>query len=340
MEGSVGGRLYSPHLQLSSFGKIERNGLVIFTVTLNPAVDKILFLGQFQKSRTNRLTRTLETIGGKGTHVFLNLKIMGVKSTALGIALGENGKKIVSMLGDCGDAVQILHYDLPGMESRTNYEIVEDSNHTCSMLTERGPILPRHITDDLLDQIRGLIKPGDMLILTGDASNVEDTSIYSRLTAAANALGARVFLDASGHYLKEGLDSRPFLIKPNIEELSFIAGRDLTTEADILAAMQALDEFNIPMIAMTRGWIGSIIKNGRDFFKVNPIKVRAVNEAGCGDAFLSAMIAGTEKNMSILETLKLAAAVAAAAAECESTVGFDPARAEELKKQAEVVKIR
>ena len=112
-----------------------------------------------------------------------------------------------------------------------------------------------------------------MLVLTGDASNVEDTAIYSRLTLVAKELGAKVFLDASGHYLKEGLKSSPFLIKPNFEELCFIAGRDLKTEAEIVAAMQSLDGFNIPMIAMTWGRNGAIVKNGRDFYRVNPIKV-------------------------------------------------------------------
>jgi 1-phosphofructokinase family hexose kinase len=313
---------------------------LIFTVTLNPAVDKILFLDEFQRSRTNRLTQTLETIGGKGTHVSINLKLQNVQSTALGIALGETGKKIVKILEGWGVEVQFLQYTLTGMESRTNYEIVENSGHICTMLTERGPILPASITDDLLKQIRGLVKAGDMLVLTGDASNVEDAAIYSKLTLVAKELGAKVFLDASGHYLKEGLNSSPFLIKPNFEELCFIAGRDLKTEADIVSAMQNLDGFNVPMIAMTWGGNGAIVKNGQDFYGVNPIKVETINEGGCGDAFLSAIIAGIEKNMSIEETLKAAATVAAAAAESEITAGFDPTRAAELKKLAVVTKIR
>jgi 1-phosphofructokinase family hexose kinase len=313
---------------------------LIFTVTLNPAVDKILFLDKFQRSRTNRLTQTVETIGGKGTHVSINLKLQDVQSTALGIALGENGKKIVKILQAWGIEVQFLQYDLPGMESRINYEIVENLEHVCTMVTERGPILPAIITDELLNQITGLVRAGDMLVLTGDASNVEDAAIYSRLTLAAKELGVKVFLDASGQYLKEGLKSSPFLIKPNFEELCFLAGRDLKTDAEIIAAMQGLDGFNIPMIAMTWGAKGAIVKNERDFYRVNSIKAEAVNEGGCGDAFLSAIIAGIEKNMSIEETLKAAAAVAAAAAESEITAGFDPGRAAELKKLAVVVKIQ
>ena len=313
---------------------------MIFTVTLNPAVDKILFLDAFQRSRTNRLAQTLETIGGKGTHVSINLKLQDVQSTALGIALGENGRKIVKMLEGWGVGAQFLQYDLPGMESRTNYEIVENSGPHCTMLTEKGPILPAYITDDLLRQIRGLVKAGDMLILTGDASNVEDAAIYSKLTLVAKELGVKVFLDASGHYLREGLNSSPFLIKPNFEELCFIAGRELKTQAEIIDVMQSLNEFDIPMIAMTWGGNGAIVKSGQDFYKLCPIKVEAINEGGCGDAFLSAVIAGIEKNMGIEETLKTAAAVAAATAEAESTVGFDPNRAAELKELAVVAKIK
>jgi 1-phosphofructokinase family hexose kinase len=312
---------------------------LIYTVTLNPAVDKILFLDEFLRSRTNRLTRTLETIGGKGTHVSINLRLMGVQSTALGISLGENGKKIEKMLADWDLQVKFLHYGLPGMESRTNYQVVENSGLISTMLAERGPILPTSLTDDLLRQIQGCITPGDMLVLTGDASNVEDTGIYSKMTRAAKELGAKVFLDASGHYLKEGLKSSPFLIKPNFEELCFIAGKDLKTDAEIVAAIQSLDGFNLPMIAMTWGGNGAIVKSDREFYRVKPIKVQAVNEGGCGDAFLAGIIAGLERGADIQETLKGAAAVAAAAAESESTVGFEPARAEELRNMAVVIKL-
>ena len=312
---------------------------MIYTVTLNPAVDKILFLDEFLRSRTNRLTRTLETIGGKGTHVSINLRLMGVQSTALGFSLGENGKKIEKMLADWDVQVKFLHYGLPGMESRTNYQVVENSGHISTMLAERGPILPTSLTDDLLRQIQGCITPGDMLVLTGDASNVEDTGIYSKLTRVAKELGAKVFLDASGHYLKEGLKSSPFLIKPNFEELCFIAGRDLKTDAEIVAAIQSLDGFNLPMIAMTWGGNGAIVKSEREFYRVKPINVQAVNEGGCGDAFLAGIIAGLERGADIQETLKGAAAVAAAAAESESTVGFEPARAQELGNMAVVIKL-
>ncbi len=236
---------------------------MIYTVTLNPAVDKILFLDEFQKCRTNRLNRTVETLGGKGTHVSINLKLLEVHSTALGITLGANGKKITSMLESWGVDVQFLHYEIPGMESRTNYEIVETNGSICSMLTERGPILPKQITDDLIAQIKRLLKKDDSIVLTGDASNIDDKGIYSKLTRIAKEIGAKVFLDASGPYLKEGLDSSPYLIKPNFEELCFIANRELDSEEEILSVLDGLDVYNIPLIVMTWSGKGAISQRWR-----------------------------------------------------------------------------
>lgn len=303
---------------------------MIFTVTLNPAVDKVLFLNEFIKCKTNRLDRVVETLGGKGTHVSINLKILGVQSTALGITLGENGKLITRMMERWGIDVRFLHYDLEGLESRTNYEIVEEFGHICSMVTEKGPILARFITNDLLDQLEQLIHPGDIVVLTGDASNVEDTSIYAKMSKVAKDHGAKVFLDASGPYLAEGLKSKPFLIKPNLEELGHITGRELSLETDIINALIGLSDYEIDIIAMTWSGKGAVIKYGKAIYRIDPIKVNVINEGGCGDAFLAAIIAGIVKDLTIEETLKSAAAVAGAAAESEITAGFDPTRAEGL----------
>ena len=312
---------------------------MIFTVTINPAIDKVLFLDEFLRSKTNRLNKVMEMIGGKGTHVSINLNIQGVKNTALGIVFGDNGEKIIKHLHAIGVEEKFLEYQIQGMESRINYEIVEENDHTCTMLNEKGPKLPKQVTDDLIQQIHDLVKDGDSLILTGDASNVEDTTIYSRITQDAKRRGVKVFLDASGDYLLQGLESCPFLIKPNIEELSFLANKELNSLTEIIAAIRELDRFNIPIIAMTWGRNGAVIKSMDELFFVHPIEVNAVNEAGCGDAFLSALVAGIQEGSPMIDTLMHASAISAATVESELTVGFEPDRVKELIKKAQVEKI-
>jgi 1-phosphofructokinase family hexose kinase len=311
---------------------------MIYTVTLNPAVDKIIFLDEFIRAKTGRIQKTLETLGGKGTHVSIDLKLLGIDNTALGITLGENGKKITKMMEEWGVNVRFLHYELPGLESRTNYEIIETLGSHCTMLSERGPMLSGKITNDLIEQIKELLNPDDILMLMGDASNVQDTAIYTELTHEAQRLGAKVVLDASGPYLVEGLKSKPYLIKPNFEELCFVAGRELKTERDVVEALESIED--IPVIAMTWSGNGAVVRFQDKVYRVYPVAVRAVNEAGCGDAFLSAIIAGLEKGEEIEETLKWATSIAGACVESEITTGFDLARAKQLKETAKVVRLK
>ena len=69
---------------------------MIHTLTLNPAIDRILYLSRFDKNITNRIQKTVDTIGGKGTHVSINLKILGKENTAFGISHGKSGQKVMN----------------------------------------------------------------------------------------------------------------------------------------------------------------------------------------------------------------------------------------------------
>jgi 1-phosphofructokinase family hexose kinase len=312
---------------------------LVYTVTLNPAVDKLLFVEEFIKTRTTRIKKTVETLGGKGTHVSINLKLLGHDSRALGVTLGENGKKVIKMLENWGVDVQFTHYDIEGMESRTNYMIIEEKGRLCTMVTERGPMLPVSFTEALEEKMTSLLCEGDILVLTGDASNVEDTQIYTKLTLSAKARGAKVFLDASGKYLADGLASKPYLIKPNLEELSFLTGKEIHDEAQIVSALQGLDGSGIEIIAMTWSGEGAVVKAGKEIYRVWPAKVNVANEIGCGDAFISGFIAALLEKRSMEDTLRYASAAGGAAAESEDTVGFDVARFNELKNQIKVKKL-
>lgn len=318
---------------------LERIHFLIYTVTLNPAIDKILFLDEFNRSRTARIKKVVESIGGKGTHVSIDLKLLGAESIALGITFGTNGRKVAELMRSQGIETRFLHYDLPGFETRTNYEVVEEANRSATMLTERGPLLPVKVTNDLVEQLSQTIKTGDLLVLTGDASNVDDQEIYAKLCMLAEKLGARIILDASGKYLEQGIRSNPWLIKPNYEELCTIAGRELATESEIIDALKSPTLSRIQVIAMTWSGNGSVVKNGDAVYRVYPVKINLMNEAGCGDAFLAALIYGISRSFAFEETLKLATSVSGAAAETELTVGFDPHRVEQLIREAKVEKL-
>ena len=93
---------------------------MIHTLTLNPAIDRILYLNELEKNVTNRVKKTTDTIGGKGTHVSINLKLLGQDNNAFGICHGENGRQVIQMLSDYGIDVRFNHYMEDNKETRTN----------------------------------------------------------------------------------------------------------------------------------------------------------------------------------------------------------------------------
>jgi fructose-1-phosphate kinase PfkB-like protein len=130
------------------------------------------------------------------------------------------------------------------------------------------------------------------------------------------------------------------MIKPNFEELCFLAGRELKDETDIVSALEDLGGSGIEVVAMTWSSKGAVVRSGGGIWRVYPAEVRAVNEAGCGDAFLSAIVAGLVRGDGLERTVKWAASVAGAAAESEITAGFDMERAAELMKTARAVRLK
>ena len=64
---------------------------MINTLTLNPAIDKILYVDRFVKNVTTRIIEQKETLGGKGTHVSLNLSFMGKAPGLLESVLAAQG---------------------------------------------------------------------------------------------------------------------------------------------------------------------------------------------------------------------------------------------------------
>lgn len=311
---------------------------MINTLTLNPAIDKVLYLDKLEKNITCRIQSTAEIIGGKGTHVSINLKLLGVNNRAFGICHGNTGKTIVDALNNYG--LDVCFVQKESLKSRTNYLLVENTND-CTVIAEKGVPLTTEDIMDVIARMQENIQYNDYLVLSGDASNCEDVSVYNTILDALIDKDLKVFLDTSGDTLKRCISSSPYLIKPNLDELSTLCGRQITSEAaDVVLAIDSLAVYQIEVIAVSLGSKGSIIKTADGIYKAIPPKVAVFNTVGCGDSFLAGLVYGIHNNLSTSDGIKLATAVSSATAESPYSVGFDLKRAQELIKNVDVIKIR
>lgn len=298
---------------------------MISTLTINTALDQLLFIEEFQKNNTNRIQKSAEVLGGKGTHVSLNLSELGARSRCFGVTRGGVGKRIQEILTARGNIDVHFLYKEEG-DSRRNFALIE-SNGTCTLVVEKGALVEREECMRLVDLIDEHIEPGDDLVLSGDASNTAMPFLYNVIMQRLSSKQIRFFLDTSSQNLIEGLRAKPFLVKPNLDELSQIVGKPVKSEAAILEAMNDILGYGVQVVAVSCGGEGSYVKTREETYRVFPLQVRVRNTIGCGDAYLSGLVYGFSQNKPLEQTLKLAAAVSAATAESELTVGFDLARA-------------
>ena len=75
---------------------------MIYTLTLNPSLDKSFYLPKILNDDINRLKEVCEDPGGKGINVAKAVKEFGGEVLAFGLVGGENGKRLKRLLSEKG----------------------------------------------------------------------------------------------------------------------------------------------------------------------------------------------------------------------------------------------
>lgn len=282
---------------------------MIYTVTLNPAVDKTIYLNHLQVDRVNRALEVLEDAGGKGINVSKMIKNLGGTSVAMGVASGNTGSFIRQQLEGLG----IPHRFTEGTgNTRTNLKLVDQAEGTYTDINEAGALLPETILAQVERELFSLLQREDILILAGSVPANVDKAIYARWIRKAKAAGAKVLLDAEGELLKNGVAAGPYLIKPNIHELESLFQKNFLTEEEMIQWGMALHTGGIPVIVISRGAEGCILICDHSTYRIPALPVEVRSTVGAGDAMVGGLAYGLSQGMSIQEAIILGVAASSA----------------------------
>lgn len=303
---------------------------MIYTVTLNPALDKTVEIANFSVNRVNRIGALRTDPGGKGINVSKVIYSLGGESTALGILAGNTGKMISQALINMGLRCDFSF--VPG-ETRTNLKIVDSLLQTNTDINEPGPEVPIRVLEDMLSDLAGRLLPGDIVVLSGSVPANAPKNLYRIWIESCRERGVRVFLDADGDLLEQGLQGKPYLVKPNREELSHLVGKQLDSLDVLVAAGQQLQAGGISWVVISLGEDGAVFLHEEKEYYAKGISVPVGSTVGAGDAMVAALALGCEQGLEDIQVIRLAMATSAANVMCSGSQPASKAEVERLLEQ-------
>ena len=296
---------------------------MIYTVTLNQALDYILRLPRLSSEDVNRADSAKLLCGGKGINVSMVLSGLEVPTRALGFVAGFTGRALEQMLQAQG--IQTDFVPLAAGNTRINVKIFADRQ---TDINAPGAQPAEAEVEALFHKLEGLMS-GDFLVLAGAVPSQMPGSIYEQICAKLQNKGVHIVVDTTGDALLAVLDYHPFLIKPNHHELGEIFGEDIRPddEEKIRFFAAKLQEKGARNVLVSRGKYGAtLLAEDGSTHSVGVVPGKPVNNVGCGDSMVAGFLAGYADSGDHKTALQWASAAGNASAFCEGVADGDTIR--------------
>jgi 1-phosphofructokinase len=263
---------------------------MIYTVTLNPAIDYVVHTKSLAVGQLNRLAQAHIYYGGKGINVSLVLREFGIPSTALGFVAGFTGAEIARGVESKG--IKTAFVQLAEGCSRINVKIMAEEE---TELNGAGP----EIDDAALREFYrtlDMVADGDTLVLAGSVPGSMPQDSYEKILEKTADRAVRTVVDTTGEGLLRVLKYRPFLIKPNRRELAALFGKEFLAREELPGYAARLQELGARNVLVSMDADGALLldENG-GVHRCLAAGGQAVNSVGAGDSMIGGFLAGLTK---------------------------------------------
>lgn len=289
---------------------------MIYTLTLNPAIDKAVYLDSLHIDAVNRVSYTKLNAGGKGINISRALRQMQVDSVAFAFTGGQDGAKLQELSQKDGVALACVETAAP---TRENVKIIDVLSRTFTDLNEAGGPVTLGETTELLDRLMSAVRPGDIVALSGSVPAGIPKKIYQDITNRCHALGVKVVADCDGEALSHCIAALPDVIKPNNFELSELLKRPLPDRDALIEGAQELVHLGIGAVLITLGGDGALSVSKEGVFHAAGIKVPVLSTVGAGDTFLAGYIKAMTLGENAARSLARAMSASTAKVQFEGT---------------------
>lgn len=273
----------------------------ILTLTVNPAVDRIVTVDRLVFEDRAYIESTTEAAGGRGINVSRVLSQFGTKSTAITTSGREVGRKFEQL-------IERDTFDKEIVKIRSNIRIniaISDRQGLSVKLNERGPKLNKPEQDRIYRAVENLLPTASWLMLCGSVPEGVDPHFYNRLLRSATEHKVETFLDTDGDALLHGLEGQPTIVKPNQSEAERLLNTTLITRSQQIDAVQRIKALGPQTVVLSLGSRGAIAATTSEgVLEVVPPQIHSLCPIGAGDAMSAAIVWALTKGESFGDALR------------------------------------
>lgn len=289
---------------------------MIYTLTLNPAIDYYMTMENFQLGALNSLEEGYTLPGGKGINVSKVLKNFSVESVALGFIGGFTGDYIIKHLKEYQ-----IENDFVTLNENTRINIKLKTKDSETEIAGISPKITVENIDELLKKFQQ-VKKEDIVILSGSVPSSVKTTIYADIIKLLPK-EVKIILDTRGVPFIEGLKANVYLTKPNNHELEEFFNRKLNNLDEIIEAGKELQKLGSENVLVSLGKDGSILITKDEVYVGNAPQGKLISSVGAGDSMVAGIVYGIAQGNSLVEAYKYGIASGSSTAFSEGLTTID-----------------
>lgn len=302
---------------------------MVLTVTLNPCVDKTVFLDRMRAGRFNLGAACSVVAGGKGLNAARMAAKLGEPATALTFLGGHSGGLAADLVGQRDHGVTLAAVWIAA-DTRTITTVYERARGRATAFVEPNAQVSAEEAAALLARYRELLPAASVVVLSGSSPQASLDGLYGQMVGLARQAGTPVILDTYGAALAQGLAAQPDLVKPNVHESELYLGRSLPGRRDWWAAATALRQAGAGAVCLSLGRQGALLDSPAGRWSLRPPRVQTVNPVGSGDCLAAGLAVGMSRGRPLVEGAVLGVAAGAANAAVWEAAGASAAEVQRL----------
>lgn len=283
----------------------------IVTLTLNPALDKSTSVSKMVPENKLRCAPMTAQPGGGGINVSRVIRRLGGESLAVFPCGGASGELLLELLRQEEVPVHPISTEA---WTRESFVVLEESTLQQYRFVLPGAEVSEAECRSIADFLASMATPPDYLVASGSLPPGFPVEWLIEIGQAAKQRGTRFVVDTSGDALPLIAEHGVFLLKPNLKELSALAGVETVSgiEQEHIA-QRLIDEGKCEMIVVSQGPRGAMLATREGIHYLVPPTIVAKSTVGAGDSMVAGMVHALSQGLSPIEVVRLGVACGTAA---------------------------